>query len=245
MKTLTLVPWPWQQVELGLLQPRMPKPPAHTHAKQQGRAAYRRAVLQQSCMCRWCTGPRRTAKKQERWSSMTSLSLSQAANASTPNGLPRAFAATPRCYDQPRACAARLLAHLPTCVHMRLACCPHTACLAMRASFTVSTARGGPRLRVQRVVRSIFTAEGSLAVATTVLPGEKVCYSLRCLLPAQLPPTFHGTAARFVYDVSARCRIRALAGTPSAPSSPATSPSAQVRHCRAAAPLQLADRHCS
>ena len=55
------------------------------------------------------------------------------------------------------------------------------------------------------MVRRIFTASGSYASATELLPGEKAVFSLSAQLPAALPPTFSGTAARFAYSIEVKC----------------------------------------
>ena len=54
-------------------------------------------------------------------------------------------------------------------------------------------------------MRRIFTASGSHASATELLPGEKAVFSLSAQLPAALPPTFSGTAARFAYSIEVKC----------------------------------------
>jgi hypothetical protein len=60
---------------------------------------------------------------------------------------------------------------------------------------------------VQRQVRRLFKAKGGCGGSTLLLGGEKVTFGVRLLLPVQLPPSFHGTAVRFAYHVSASCRV--------------------------------------
>lgn len=65
---------------------------------------------------------------------------------------------------------------------------------------------------MQRTGRSIFAARGSFADATVVLPGEKACFALAFDLPAALPPSFAGTAARFAYSITATCQVVCSSG---------------------------------
>jgi hypothetical protein len=60
---------------------------------------------------------------------------------------------------------------------------------------------------MQRQARSIFRAKGVYSGSTVLLAGEKVTYAARLLLPPHLPPSFHGTAVRFAYNVSASCTV--------------------------------------
>ena len=67
--------------------------------------------------------------------------------------------------------------------------------------------------RVQRVVRSIFAAQGHLgAPAPEVHAGERAMLELRAVLPAVLPPTFSGAALRYSYTAGVRIVLRQLGG---------------------------------
>ena len=78
---------------------------------------------------------------------------------------------------------------------------------------------------MQRVARSIFTAQGSADGDTALLAGEVAAYAARLPLPAPLPPSFHGTAVRYTYHVVASCRVTDADGNDAA------SVGSEVRTC--------------
>lgn len=63
------------------------------------------------------------------------------------------------------------------------------------------------RFCMQRLARSIFTAEGVLEGSTTLLRGEKACFAIRCVLPSLIPPTFLGTSTRYMYYAEVSCHV--------------------------------------